>query len=156
MASSLIKKWEAGSGLSRGVFISGYGWHNGRMHSGIDVANNTGTQVKAARSGQIVFAGWHDGGYGNLVTLEHADGSRSLYAHNSQLMVRVGSMVRQGTVISLMGNTGRSGRPYLRFEIHLPDAGAVNPRAASKSGAWTIGVTGSADEISRHQDSLAS
>jgi murein DD-endopeptidase MepM/ murein hydrolase activator NlpD len=112
---------------TKGVFTSGYGWRWGRIHRGIDVANNVGTPIVAARSGRVVFSGWHDGGYGYLVRLEHADGSRSLYAHNSRLMVRVGDQVRQGAVISLMGSTGRSTGPHLHFEIHPPGAGAVNP-----------------------------
>lgn len=110
-----------------GVFTSGYGWRWGRMHRGIDLANNVGTPIKAARSGRVVFSGWHDGGYGYLVTLQHPDGSRSLYAHNSRLMVSSGQEVRQGTVISLMGSTGRSTGPHLHFEIHPPGGSAVNP-----------------------------
>jgi hypothetical protein len=110
-----------------GVFTSGYGWRWGRMHRGIDMANNVGTPIVAARTGRVVFSGWHDGGYGYLVTLEHADGSRSLYAHNSRLMVSNGQEVRQGTVIALMGSTGRSTGPHLHFEIHPSGAGAVDP-----------------------------
>jgi LysM repeat protein len=111
-----------------GVFTSGYGWRWGRMHRGIDLANNVGTPIKAARSGRVVFSGWNDGGYGYLVTLQHPDGSRSLYAHNSRLMVSSGQEVRQGTVISLMGSTGRSTGPHLHFEIHPPGANtAANP-----------------------------
>jgi len=110
-----------------GVFTSGYGWRWGRMHRGIDLASNVGTPIKAARNGRVVFSGWHDGGYGYLVTLQHPDGSRSLYAHNSRLMVSSGQEVRQGTVIALMGSTGRSTGPHLHFEIHPPGASAVNP-----------------------------
>jgi murein DD-endopeptidase MepM/ murein hydrolase activator NlpD len=110
-----------------GVFTSGYGWRWGRMHRGIDMANNVGTPIVAARTGRVVFSGWHDGGYGYLVTLQHADGSRSLYAHNSRLMVSNGQEVRQGTVIALMGSTGRSTGPHLHFEIHPSGAGAVDP-----------------------------
>jgi Membrane proteins related to metalloendopeptidases len=110
-----------------GVFTSGFGWRWGRMHRGIDLANNVGTPIKAARTGRVVFSGWHDGGYGYLVTLQHPDGSRTLYAHNSRLMVRSGQDVRQGTVIALMGSTGRSTGPHLHFEIHPPGAGAVDP-----------------------------
>jgi murein DD-endopeptidase MepM/ murein hydrolase activator NlpD len=112
---------------TRGVFSSGFGWRWGRMHKGVDIANNVGTPIVAARSGQVVFAGWHDGGYGYLVEIQHSDGSKSLYAHNSRLMVRVGQMVGQGTVISSMGSTGRSTGPHLHFEIHPPGRGAVNP-----------------------------
>ncbi len=110
-----------------GVFTSGYGWRWGRMHRGIDLANNVGTPIKAARSGQVTFSGWHDGGYGYLVELRHPDGSRSLYAHNSRLMVSSGQQVRQGTVISLMGSTGRSTGPHLHFEIHPAGGSALNP-----------------------------
>ncbi len=112
---------------TQGVFSSGYGWRWGRMHKGIDVANNVGTPIVAAREGQVVFAGWHDGGYGYLVRISHADGSLSLYAHNSRLLVRVGDTVSQGQVISQMGSTGRSTGPHLHFEIHPPGQGAVNP-----------------------------
>ena len=110
-----------------GVFSSGYGWRWGRMHSGIDVANNVGTPIMAARSGQVVFAGWNDGGYGYLVELRHADGSISRYAHNSRILVRVGDEVNQGTVISQMGSTGRSTGPHLHFEIRPAGRGAINP-----------------------------
>lgn len=112
---------------SRGVFSSGYGWRWGRMHKGIDIANNVGTPIVAARSGRVSFSGWHDGGYGYLVELHHDDGSKSLYAHNSRLMVRVGETVEQGAVIAAMGSTGRSTGPHLHFEIHPPGRGAVNP-----------------------------
>jgi LysM repeat protein len=112
---------------TKGVFTSGYGWRWGRMHRGIDLANNVGTPIQAARTGRVVFSGWHDGGYGYLVTLQHPDGSRSLYAHNSRLMVSNGQEVLQGTVIALMGSTGRSTGPHLHFEIHPAGAGAVDP-----------------------------
>ena len=112
---------------TQGVFSSGYGWRWGRMHKGIDIANNVGTSVVAAKAGRVAFSGWHDGGYGYLVTLQHEDGSRSLYAHNSRLLVREGEEVAQGQTISQMGSTGRSTGPHLHFEIHPPERGAVNP-----------------------------
>jgi murein DD-endopeptidase MepM/ murein hydrolase activator NlpD len=97
------------------------------MHKGIDVANNVGTPIVAAKEGQVTFAGWHDGGYGYLVEISHPDGSRSLYAHNSRLLVSKGEEVSQGQAISQMGSTGRSTGPHLHFEIHPPGQGAVNP-----------------------------
>ena len=112
---------------TKGMFSSGYGWRWGRMHSGIDIANNVGTPIMAARSGQVIFAGWNDGGYGYLVELRHTDGSISRYAHNSRILVRVGEEVNQGTVISQMGSTGRSTGPHLHFEIRPAGRGAVNP-----------------------------
>ncbi len=112
---------------TQGLFSSGYGWRWGRMHKGIDVANNVGTAVVAAKSGRVVFSGWDDGGYGYKVLLQHEDGSVSLYAHNSRLAVRVGQVVEQGQLISYMGSTGRSTGPHLHFEIHPPGQGAMNP-----------------------------
>ncbi|NDC33823.1 MAG: LysM peptidoglycan-binding domain-containing protein [Synechococcaceae bacterium WB9_2_112] len=114
---------------TRGLFSSGFGWRWGRMHKGIDIANNVGTPVVAAKDGVVTFSGWHSGGYGYLVSLSHADGSSSLYAHNSRLLVQVGETVHQGQPISQMGSTGRSTGPHLHFEIHPPGRGAVNPLA---------------------------
>ena len=112
---------------TKGIFSSGYGWRWGRMHKGIDIANNVGTPVLASRAGQVLSAGWNDGGYGYLVEIRHDDGSMSRYAHNSQILVRPGDAVSQGSVISLMGSTGRSTGPHLHFEILPPGRGAVNP-----------------------------
>jgi murein DD-endopeptidase MepM/ murein hydrolase activator NlpD len=112
---------------ARGVFSSGYGWRWGRMHKGIDVASNVGTPIVAAQRGEVSFAGWHDGGYGYLVEIQHPDGSKSLYGHNSRILVRVGQQVSQGSQIAEMGSTGRSTGPHLHFEIHPAGRGAVNP-----------------------------
>lgn len=112
---------------TRGMFSSGFGWRWGRIHKGIDIANNVGTPIVAAKGGVVTFSGWHAGGYGYLVTLQHDDGSRSLYAHNSRLLVREGEDVDQGQPIAQMGSTGRSTGPHLHFEIHPPGRGAVNP-----------------------------
>jgi YD repeat-containing protein len=97
------------------------------MHKGIDVANNVGTPIVAARDGRVTYSGWHDGGYGYLVEITHQDGSRTLYAHNSRILVRTGELVAQGQPISKMGSTGRSTGPHLHFEIHPPGRGAANP-----------------------------
>ena len=112
---------------SQGVFTSGYGWRWGRMHKGIDVANNVGTPIVAVQRGRVSFAGWHDGGYGFLVEIIHEDGTMTRYAHNSSLLVQEGQEVEQGQVISQMGSTGRSTGPHLHFEIHPPGQGATNP-----------------------------
>jgi murein DD-endopeptidase MepM/ murein hydrolase activator NlpD len=75
----------------------------------------------------VVFSGWHDGGYGYLVTLAHPDGSRSLYAHNSRLMVSKGDRRSQGTVIALMGSTGRSTGPTFTLRSIRPARELSNP-----------------------------
>ena len=112
---------------AQGTFTSGYGWRWGRMHKGIDIANNVGTPIVAAARGRVSFAGWHDGGYGYFVEITHEDGSRTRYGHNSNLLVREGQQVDQGQVISQMGSTGRSTGPHLHFEVLPPGEGAMNP-----------------------------
>lgn len=114
---------------AEGVFTSGYGWRWGRMHRGIDIAGPIGTPIYAAAPGVVTFAGWNSGGYGNLVEIEHPDGSLTLYAHNHRVMVREGQLVEQGEQVAEMGSTGFSTGPHLHFEIHPPGQGAVNPMA---------------------------
>lgn len=120
---------------ARGLFTSGYGWRWGRMHKGIDIANSVGTPVVAVQSGRVTYSGWNDGGYGYLVEITHEDGSRSLYAHQSRLLVEVGEEVSQGQQIGLMGSTGRSTGPHLHFEIHAPGLGAINPMEVLRPAA---------------------
>jgi len=112
---------------AQGTFTSGYGWRWGRMHRGIDIANNIGTPIVAAARGRVSFAGWHEGGYGYFVEITHEDGSRTRYGHNSNLLVREGQQVDQGQVISQMGSSGRSTGPHLHFEVLPPGEGAMNP-----------------------------
>jgi murein DD-endopeptidase MepM/ murein hydrolase activator NlpD len=112
-----------------GTLTSGYGWRWGRMHRGVDIANARGTPIWAAADGEVISAGWNDGGYGNLIKLKHADGSVTLYAHNSRILVDEGQIVRQGELIALMGSTGYSTGSHLHFEIHPSGQGAVNPTA---------------------------
>lgn len=114
---------------ARGVLTSGFGWRWGRMHKGIDVAAPIGTPVVAAAGGVVVTAGWNSGGYGNLVEIQHPDGSLTLYAHNNRLLVRPGQQVEQGQQIAEMGSTGFSTGPHVHFEIHPAGRGAVNPMA---------------------------
>lgn len=114
---------------TKGVLTSGYGMRWGRMHKGIDIAAPIGTPIVAAAPGIVVSAGWNSGGYGNLVELQHPDGSLTLYAHNNRILVRRGQEVAQGQQISEMGSTGRSTGPHLHFEVHPNGRGAVNPIA---------------------------
>ncbi len=114
---------------SQGILTSGYGWRWGRMHRGIDIAGPIGTPILAAAPGVVSYAGWNSGGYGNLVEIEHADGSLTIYAHNNRILVNKGQKVVQGQQISEMGSTGRSTGPHLHFEIHPSGNGAVNPMA---------------------------
>jgi murein DD-endopeptidase MepM/ murein hydrolase activator NlpD len=114
---------------AKGTLTSGYGWRWGRMHRGIDIAAPTGTPIVAAADGRVKKSGWDDGGYGNLVEIQHPDGTVTRYAHNSSLLVNAGQEVRQGQQIARMGSTGFSTGPHSHFEVHLPGRGAVNPMA---------------------------
>lgn len=114
---------------AEGVFTSGYGMRWGRMHAGIDIAAPIGTSIVASAPGEVIVAGWNNGGYGNWVKLQHSDGSITLYAHNSKVLVKKGQEVDQGQPIAKMGSTGRSTGPHLHFEIRRPGEGSVNPIA---------------------------
>jgi murein DD-endopeptidase MepM/ murein hydrolase activator NlpD len=114
---------------AKGVLTSGYGWRWGRMHKGIDIAGPIGTPIMAADSGVVTYAEWNDGGYGYLVEITHADGSETVYAHNSRILVQKGQKVERGEQISEMGSTGFSTGPHLHFEVHPAGQGAVNPMA---------------------------
>ncbi len=114
---------------AEGILTSGYGQRWGRMHRGIDIAAPVGTPIVAAAPGVVITAGWNSGGYGNLVEIEHPDGSVTLYAHNDRVLVRQGQEVAQGEQVAEMGSTGFSTGPHLHFEIHPTGRGAVNPIA---------------------------
>lgn len=112
-----------------GTVTSGFGPRWGRMHQGLDIAGPVGTPIVAAADGVVMSSGWTDGGYGNLVKIQHPNGSITFYGHNQSLIVKKGESVKQGQVIAKMGSTGRSTGPHLHFEIRLPKQGPVNPVA---------------------------
>jgi murein DD-endopeptidase MepM/ murein hydrolase activator NlpD len=102
----------------------GEGWH-----SGIDLPAAQGTPVYTARSGQVVWAGWRDGGWGFLVTVAHGQGERTMYAHLSRIDVRVGVWIGQGVRVGLVGATGHATGPHLHFEVRVRGA-SVDPLRA--------------------------
>lgn len=111
--------------LSNGRFSSGFKKRWGRMHKGVDWACPQGTAIKASCAGTVVQAGWSRG-YGNCITLRHADGRQTRYAHLKKILVSVGQTVDQGEKIALSGNTGNSTGPHLHFEI-LINGSQVDP-----------------------------
>ena len=84
-------------------------------HRGIDIAVPVGTPVLAVRKGRVVFAGERRG-YGGTVIVEHDNGDRTMYGHNSLVRVTTGELVESGTVVAFSGNTGRSTGPHVHFE----------------------------------------
>jgi murein DD-endopeptidase MepM/ murein hydrolase activator NlpD len=95
-----------------------YGPRWGRIHEGLDFAAPMGSPIRAVSSGRVVYSGWATG-YGYVVIIEHQRGLRTLYAHNSKLLVSVGESVGKGEVISRSGNTGNSTGPHLHFEVQV-------------------------------------
>jgi murein DD-endopeptidase MepM/ murein hydrolase activator NlpD len=95
------------------------------MHEGIDISVGSGTAVAAVAGGTVILAGWN-GGYGNLVVIDHGGGISTAYAHNSSVSVGVGQVVGQGQTIAASGNTGSSTGPHVHFEVRINGA-AVDP-----------------------------
>lgn len=107
--------------------LSGNDYSN--IHRGIDIRAGLGDPIVAVDNGVVMYAGWNNWGYGNLVMIDHGNGWESVYAHLSQWSVQCGQSVKQGEVIGAAGNTGRSSGPHLHFELRY-NATFVNP--------WTV------------------
>ena len=114
----------------RGKISSYYGNRQGRQfHTGIDIAVSKGTPIKAVADGLVIASGKGLDGfskYGRIVILDHGNGVRTIYAHNSKNNVRLGSCIRAGDVIGEVGNSGNATGTHLHFEIRI-DGGPVNP-----------------------------
>ncbi len=87
-------------------------------HSGIDIAGPMGTPIHAVSSGTVVFAGWNMF-LGNQISIEHDNGTVTVYGHNQSLRVNKGQKVKRGDLIALMGSTGNSTGPHLHFEVRI-------------------------------------
>ncbi|MCC3144834.1 LysM peptidoglycan-binding domain-containing protein [Halanaerobium sp. Z-7514] len=116
----------------RGRVTSEFGWrdhpvNNERsFHNGLDIAVPTGTDIKAAASGQVTHSGWMNG-FGYTVVIDHGNNIETLYGHNSRLLVSRGENVQQGQRIALSGNTGMSTGPHLHFGVLRNDE-PLDPR----------------------------
>ncbi len=110
-----------------GPMGDGFGVDRGdHMHQGIDFPVPFGTPVGAAGVGTTIFAGWNNGGFGNLVVIQHRLGYTTWYAHLSSIATSVGAQVSGGTRIGYVGSTGYSTGPHLHFEVRHYDT-PVNP-----------------------------
>ena len=97
-----------------------------RMHNGIDIITDVGTQVYAPGAGTVVFVGWR-GGYGLTLEIEHGFGYKTYYAHLENVLVKEGQKLKRGDKIALTGNSGRlSTGPHLHYEVHHNDV-ALDP-----------------------------
>lgn len=125
--TKVLRTAKAGGGTSKISFIRPLktGWLSADFydyphHNGIDLAAPYGTSVYASAGGKVSLARWY-GEYGYCVIIDHADGSQTLYAHNSKLTVRQGQTVKQGELIAKVGSTGNSTGNHLHFEIRVGD-----------------------------------
>ena len=87
------------------------------VHPAIDIGGAEGNAIFATDSGVVVYAGWSNYGYGNLIVIDHGNGWQSAYAHLLYVGVSCGMSVYQGGTIGSLGNTGNSSGPHLHFEL---------------------------------------
>ncbi len=109
-----------------GYISSGFGWRGRGFHSGLDIASDPGTTIRASRDGVVVAASY-DGAYGNAVVISHGNGVTTRYAHCSRMLVSPGQRVEAGQPIGAVGTTGRATGPHVHFEVRV-NGSAVDPR----------------------------
>ncbi len=97
--------------------------HSG--HMAFDFGVPVGTPVRGTMDGKVIYAGWNDQGYGNLVIVENGP-YRTYYAHLSSIPVQLGDQVAAGDTVGLSGNTGNSTGPHLHYEVRY-NMQAVDP-----------------------------
>jgi murein DD-endopeptidase MepM/ murein hydrolase activator NlpD len=102
------------------------------IHTGIDLRGEIGEPVRATATGRVSIAG-REGGYGNMVEINHGNGLATRYGHLSEIDVKVGQLVRIGEVIGKIGSTGRSTGPHLHYETRV-NGEAVDPQKFLRAG----------------------
>jgi len=117
---------------------SGFGWREDpirkrkKFHRGDDIRAKSGTPVFSAGDGIVVLAG-RQGGYGNVIYVDHGGGVVTRYGHLRRIETTLGSAIRAGQQIGQVGSTGRTTGPHLHFEVRL-DGRAVDPSTAMTVG----------------------
>ena len=102
------------------------------IHTGIDLRGDIGDPVRVTADGTVTIAGWN-GGYGNMVEVNHGNGLSTRYGHMSKIEVKVGQHVKIGQTIGRIGSTGRSTGPHLHYETRI-DGEPVNPQKFLRAG----------------------
>jgi murein DD-endopeptidase MepM/ murein hydrolase activator NlpD len=119
----------------RGSITDRFGWRfspfgrGSESHSGLDISASFGAPVQATADGHVVYAG-PQGGYGNLIEIDHGFGLATRYGHLSRISVRIGDHVNRGSMIGAVGTTGRSTGPHCHYEVRLHGV-PVNPSSTS-------------------------
>jgi len=101
-------------------------------HLGVDIASPAGTPIFATADARVVKA-QRAGGYGNMVELDHGNGYQTRYAHMQTIYVQPGQFIRRGTMVGLVGSTGRSTGPHLHYEVRY-NGQPLNPEPYIQSG----------------------
>jgi murein DD-endopeptidase MepM/ murein hydrolase activator NlpD len=94
-----------------------FGMRDGRLHGGTDFGSFEGDPISVVGDGTVSYVGYEEGGYGNVVYVDHGDGVQTRYAHASEVLVEVGDEVSKGDTIILTGSTGHVTGPHLHFEV---------------------------------------
>jgi len=102
------------------------------IHTGIDLRGDIGEPAHATAAGRVTIAG-REGGYGNMVEINHGNGLATRYGHLSKILVKVGQIVHIGDVVGLIGSTGRSTGPHLHYETRI-NGEAVDPQKFLRAG----------------------
>jgi len=128
LLSSKPSGWPARGWLTSGFGIrqSPFNTAQRSMHEGIDIAARIGTPVYATAAG-IVSQAHLENGYGKVVIIDHGYGYKTIYGHNSKLMVKVGQRVKRGDLLAASGNTGTSTGAHVHYEVRLNGV-PINPR----------------------------
>jgi len=103
-----------------------FGGRTYEFHGGMDIDGERGDIVVAPANGTVIKTGWQ-GGYGNMIELDHGNGLTSRYGHLSKIEIEQGDQIRRGQLIAFVGSTGRSTGPHLHYELRLNDK-PINPR----------------------------
>lgn len=98
----------------------------GHYHKGIDFVTAKGTPVRVAANGKVAFAG-RDGNYGNVMVVEHENGTSTYYAHLDKEFAKAGQEVKRGEIIGAVGSTGNASTPHLHYEVRKNEQ-PVNPQ----------------------------
>ncbi len=120
--SAIPSSWPVRGYITSGVGdrSNPFGGGGSETHPGLDIAATHGTAIEAGGDGIVITAG-PQGGYGNLVVVDHGYGITTRYGHMSRIDVKVGDHVHRGLPLGAVGSTGRSTGPHLHYEVRLYD-----------------------------------
>ena len=119
---------------AKGWISSSYGYrnevvfvdHQPKFHRGLDIASRIGEPVVVTADGKVVFTGYDEFGYGNVIIVDHGFGLKTYYAHLAKIKTQIGTYLKRGDVIGAIGNTGKSTGPHLHYEVRIHGK-PVNP-----------------------------